>query len=746
MNWLYYLAEANAYLAVFYLAYCLLLKRNTHYQLSRAYLIFSCIAAFILPVLQLGALRPVKSAKSEGAINYQLSSINYTIAPEVKIVKYPASVINTPDPVIESHFTLQHGLWYAYLIGATILLFIFLIKLYTLFRLTRNWESVVEGKYRVIYLTETDVAFSFFNYVFVSLNVPLSNTIIRHELVHVRQKHSADIIFLELLKVINWFNPFVYLLQNSLKTVHEYIADEHTAAYETDTLTYSSFLLNNAYGSRGSSITHSFFNYNQLKKRIIMLNQQRSGNLARLKYLVAIPICIVLLGTSTLVFSKTYGLVDLAPAIVKSTGRYPMVNTNYTEKRKHLKITQNGIITIADKFSVDQKNQKIVYTAGTITKNDRTLLLKKHHIKVEVVEDSTRFTTKDGQLILPIVNIDGYYLLDHFLHNNIHYTSTKGEKGGLVEVGFSLDKERHITNAKITKSGGTKLDALALNGFNSYKGVVNDAPGKDYKIGVYFFTDNYSIFKTDSLGKDPEFAGELIITNYKYPVSRTSKGYEYDESGIGFPGDDNNMAQAKVVIYDKNGEATWYYRNKCTTADLKLLKDKYGYTFPSAASSIIQFMHPKNVDNSRLAYIFNVTSYLEAPYVNQFYNYMLNNTTYPAEAKKALTGGLVVLNFNLDVNGTISDVNVAQSAGNSFDEAAVNALQSCKLSIKDNTGKHSIAILFCVAENKYRPVVSESIRKEGYVGELAICDVKSPFVNGTAKYTPPVSTPGSVKN
>jgi hypothetical protein len=101
------------------------------------------------------------------------------------------------------------------------------------------------------------------------------------------------------------------LLQRSLKTIHEYIADEQTAAYERDALTYSSFLLNNAYGIQGSTIAHSFFNYNLLKKRIIMLNKNRSGKLARLKYLTALPLCAGMLCTSTLVFSKNYGLIDL---------------------------------------------------------------------------------------------------------------------------------------------------------------------------------------------------------------------------------------------------------------------------------------------------------------------------------------------------------------------------------------------------------------------------------------------------
>jgi len=735
MNWLYYLAEANLYLVVFYLAYCIFLNRDTHYQLNRSYLIFSCIASFILPVLQIGALRPVKHTQP-------ISQIIYTMPQTATTVEQtPVPVVNTVVPATMHHFTLQDCLWYAYLIGVGASLLLLCAKLFALFKLTRN-KSIKEGRYRVIYLPGTDIAFSFFNYLFIGDGAQEANTMIRHELVHIRQKHSVDIILLELSKIINWFNPFVYLLQNSLKTVHEYIADEQTTAHGMDTLTYSSFLLKNAYGTTGSSITHSFFNYNLLKKRIIMLNQQRSGNLARLKYLVTIPICAALLCASTLVFSKTYAVVDLDPVNVRSAARYATVNTNNPIKRKRLKITQNGTTTVTDQISVIQKNKEVIYTAGTITKTDRSELLKNHHIKVEVVKDSTLFHTKDGKLMLPVVNVDGYYLMDHFLHKNILYSTAKGEKGGLVEVGFSLDNNRHITNAKIVKSGGSKLDALALNGFNAYKGIVNDDPGKSLKIGVYFFTDDYSIFKTDSLGKDPEFAGELIITNYKYPMNTTSKGYEYDESGVGFPGDDSNMSNAKVVIYDKNGEGTWYFENKMTAADLQSLKDKYGYTFPSASSMAIQFIKPKNVANSRLAYIFDVNSFLDAPYSNHFYHHILNNIEYPQQAKKSLMGGVVVLNFNLNNNGMISDVSVVKSAGNGFDEAAVSALQSYKFAIKDNAGKHCIALLFCVAEKKYRPVVGSDIKKGGYVGELAISDIKSPFGNSTVKFPPPAATGG----
>jgi TonB family protein len=716
MNWLHYLLEANLYLALFYFAYCLFLNRDTHYRLKRIYLIFSCIISFILPVLQVSALKPVKQVELVNTITYN----NFPVQ-TVQVMPAEVSTI-TPivAPVIKHEFTLQDGLWYIYIAGAIVLLFSFFVKLRSLYKLMRSSQRVNEGKHRVIYLSGTSTAFSFFNYLFIGTNTTGADTIIRHELVHIRQRHSIDILFLELLKIINWFNPFIYLLQNSLKTVHEYIADEQTAAYETDALTYSSFLVMNAYGIDGLPITNSFFNYNLLKKRIIMLNQQRSGNLARLKYLVVIPICAALLSASTLAFSKTYGWVDLTPAYVKSTSRYATLDATHIVKRKRLKITKNGVVTISDQLSVDQKNKKVVYTAATITQMDRSSLLKDQHIKVEVVEDSTLFKTADGRLVLPGVGGDGYYLMDHFLHNNIHYTSAKGEKGGLVEVSFTLDNDRHITDVKVVKSGGAKLDALALNGFKNYKGIVNDDAGKTLKIGVYFFTDDYSIFN-DSLDKDPEFEGALIITNYKYPANVTSKGYEYDERGG--PG----FVSSLVIIYEKSGEGKWFYEDKLTPADVQLLKEKYGYIFPSGSSEVAQFMHPQNIKSNHLGYIFDAPSYLDAPYSDRFYHFILDSIEYPKQAKKSFTGGVVVLNFNLDNDGIISNVNVAQSGGNGFDEAAVNALQSCKFAIKDNAGKHSIAILFCVVEKKYRPVVSDKIKTTGYVGELAVTDVKSQF-------------------
>lgn len=370
MNWLHYILEANLYLVVFYAGYYLFLRRETHYTLNRAYLLFSCVASFILPVVQLGILKPAEQP---------ITAVHFAFTPQTVQLLPVQTAPATPV------FTWDDAIIYTYLLGAAVVLVILLIKLYQLLKLTRTQSPKAAGDYRVVYIDGSDTAFSFFNYLFIGTRVQQADMIVKHELVHIRQKHSADVIFVELLKIVNWFNPFIYLLQYSLREIHEYIADEKTATSGTDALTYSSFLVNNAYGLSGSSITHSFFNYNLLKKRIIMLHQKRSGNLARLRYLLAIPICLGLLCASTLAFSKTYGWVDIGPHRINPANKSPQV----AEPKSMLVVIQNGKTLVTDKFSAKRADGSTrIYTAHNLSNKDREDL-KKQGIAIDVISIDT---------------------------------------------------------------------------------------------------------------------------------------------------------------------------------------------------------------------------------------------------------------------------------------------------------------------------------------------------------------------
>lgn len=516
MNWLHYLVEANIYLGVFYLCYCLFLNNETHYLLSRAFLLFSCVVSFILPVTQLSILKPVEQITLQ-PVAYTPQVVNGPPLPEITI----------EEPVAQ--ITLGDVLLYAYIIGAVVTLAVLAYRLYRLSLLTRKSKSRYADKYKLIQLKGDNTAFSFFNYLFIGTEVPQADTIIAHELVHIRQRHSADIIFLEVLKVFSWFNPFIYLLQRSLRTLHEYIADEQTAAQERDALTYSAFLLNNAYGIQGSPIAHSFFNYNLLKKRIIMLNQKRSGSLARLKYLAAVPLCVGMLCASTLVFSKNYAFIDLAPA--KPVQAEIRIDEPITKTIKYFKIIDKvkDITAYSDNLSFTVKGIKKTFLAKSTSPEDIAYIQKTMKLTVEVIDvdsqtkmpivagnDAKSDTTKHKLLPPPPPYLlkKPYEAVSAYLHKTIKFPAEalKANENGAVVFTFDLNAAGKMTNIAVMQSKGTGYEAIALKALESYPYPVKDKPGKKILEMNFWLPDNQATYLASNKTRViPGFVGNIIF-------------------------------------------------------------------------------------------------------------------------------------------------------------------------------------------------------------------------------------------
>jgi TonB family protein len=661
MSWLYYLIEANIYLGIFYLCYCLFLNRDTHYTLSRVYLLLSCVFAFVLPVMQISMLKAVQPEVQQQAFTYL--PVNTTLQ---------ANLIAKP---VQPQLTVQDVLIYIYLVGVALALGIFILRLYKLFKLSRSNRAISTDKYLVIQLNDSNTAFSFFNYLFIGADIAESQTIINHELVHIRQRHSIDVIFLELLKVINWFNPFIYLLQRSLKTVHEYIADEQTAASEHDALTYSSFLLNNAYGIQGSSIAHSFFNYNLLKKRIIMLNKNRSGKSARLKYLAALPLCAGMLCASTLVFSKDYGLIELAPRkIVK-----PHIDsTKYALKLTEIK---TNMWQITDKFSISNKKTGVesFYTVNNITEKDKADF-KKRRFEVTIVAreeaqadtgkknlmpPSTRPVsiydedkngsalviapqppaTNETRLAPPPPYEPAYIALYKHMSKTLRYPQSAKESktDGNVILSYSLNDNHTITDVKVEKGIGKGCDEAAIYALRSFEGTVDKAPGQYYMATVFAlqgYTKKYQ--SLDEYRSKPNFAGVVVTLGYT--------------------------------------------------------KDQVKLPPPPPPSDFVY------------------KDLLKA---------MARTTRYPAVARDNKINGRNILSFTINNDHKVTDVKVEKGIGYRCDEEAARALNAYNGVINKAPGTYKIAVTFMLESegNKYyapKPLGDDIVNAHNFIGEVVI--------------------------
>ncbi|MGY4384697.1 hypothetical protein ACVWYN_001731 [Pedobacter sp. UYP24] len=294
MNWMYYLLEANLYLAVFYGFYLLLLQRETFYQINRYYLLISSALAFLMPVFQIG----------------YLNSLFNPIVNEVQIsIPYSGELL----PVAVTTPTLTAGdiLLFCYLLVAGFLLLRLGTSLYRIIRMALKADKIRIGNVRKLHFKQLDTAFSFFNLLFINPDTDKQNIILQHEMIHIKQRHSLDILFFETVIILNWFNPICWLIKKDIKLIHEYIADESTTNQGLPKHDYAMFLIHNSFGSFHNPLASQMFNQSILKNRINMLNKTKSSGRARLRLLYVLPIMAGMLCTSTLAFTKDYAVIDL---------------------------------------------------------------------------------------------------------------------------------------------------------------------------------------------------------------------------------------------------------------------------------------------------------------------------------------------------------------------------------------------------------------------------------------------------
>lgn len=285
---IHYLIQLLIFQALFLGIYELFLKKETFFSLNRVYLLATPFLAAIIPLLEFEILQ--------------------NVVPTSEIVQLPVLFIseNTSSATIftngdEASFSLlnfmkTNALATIYFLGSIISFAVFLRKYLQLQRLKYVGKSEKIGKTKLVHIPESRIACSFFNTIFLGENLSEAETsqILAHELAHVEQKHSWDLLLFEFFRIVLWFNPFIYRQQSQLSILHEYIADEK-AVQKFDKKYYFQDLLNATFGTRQLSFTNQFFNKSFIKKRIMMLQKPKSNRNAKLKYLLVLPLLFMML-------------------------------------------------------------------------------------------------------------------------------------------------------------------------------------------------------------------------------------------------------------------------------------------------------------------------------------------------------------------------------------------------------------------------------------------------------------------
>ncbi len=268
-----YILECIAFQLAFLVIYDFFLKKETFFQWNRVYLIGTYVLSLVLPWIKIEAL---KTSVSEQYAVYpeflwNMNSVGVTAVGKAS----PFFQISWPETVLYIGMFLA-ALYFGY-------------KLNKLKKLRE--EGIVERfpNFTRIVIKNSELAFSFFRSIFLGDKIfdREHSSILKHELVHIEQRHSLDLVFFELMRIVGWFNPLVYVYQNRIAELHEFIADAQVPKAERKA--HYDLLLSQIFQTQHISFVNQFYKSSLIKKRIVMLQKSKSKKVFQLKYLLLLP-------------------------------------------------------------------------------------------------------------------------------------------------------------------------------------------------------------------------------------------------------------------------------------------------------------------------------------------------------------------------------------------------------------------------------------------------------------------------
>lgn len=461
-----YLIIANTYLILFYIFYCVFLSRETFFQWNRIYLIGSTALSFVLPLVQLKVLQDLFTTSTVMVARTSLDAVT--------IYANPAQA----EAVESGMYSIP--IWmYVYLLGIIISI-LFFIKRAVLLR-------------KQLGVTGAGDAYSFMHIIHVDKEQEGSSEILNHERVHVKQYHTVDVLFFELVRVLNWFNPIVYSLSKSIKLTHEYIADEAVNKSNEEKIAYAELLISRTFSVSSKFLANNFSGHSFLKRRIKMLFKDKSKRLVLFKYVFIIPLFLSMLIFSSAKVSRVEQLGGaLSFNAVGNNEFYKLVGRNVSYMQAAKKKGAQGTVDLAfEKRGEELIQTKVLNTIGYKQGEEVERVLHLSEVKSEMPE---------GKHIL-----------------RIKFTLAGLEEGAAFE-------EKTIPLTKL--SGYSNLDEVVIVGYllnKKAKDKKGDANLPSVQAGAEQDTTR-EVMDFNKVEKQPQFPGGMqafykwVGENYKYPA------------------------------------------------------------------------------------------------------------------------------------------------------------------------------------------------------------------------------------
>jgi TonB family protein len=528
MSWWHYLLLVNFYLLLFFAFYALLLRRETFFQLNRIYLVAASILSFAIPVIQADWVKNLFITKQ---VQYTL----YGGGAELVVYNFHQA---------RQSVTIGHILTGVYII----------VTLFLTLRLM--WQLIILKKQ--IEKPSPSAAYSFFKKISLGKDVAGHKAILRHEQVHAMQWHSVDVMIIETVMIINWFNPVVYLYRFAIKYIHEYIADMQVIRQGTDKADYAMLLLSQTFQVPAHKLTNPFFSHSMLKKRIMMLQKSRSQRIMLFKYCLSAPLFILMMVLSSATVNNSTAVSNIHNG-VKGVLQAP-VESIANELEDHGEIPVPVVDMV--KFPTPVVHPDSSPNTGRYPESPYPQLTEE-----ELTNGNKIFASVEQQPTFP----GGLSSFGKFLEGSVKYPAKSREDNiqGKVFVSFIVEVDGSLSNVQAIRGPSEELKAEAVRVIRNsptwqpgvqngqvvrvqYTVPINFTLGEDDDVSVNnAFEKSERILSAVEVA--PEFPGgmasfqQFLGRNLRYPQQMRTSGLQGKVFVTFVVGEDGKLSDIKAI-------------------------------------------------------------------------------------------------------------------------------------------------------------------------------------------------------
>ena len=515
---LIYIMKSAVCLAVFYLFYKLLMSRETFHRFNRFSLLGLMIICSIIPFVKISIDSPTESV--QGAVSMD------------ELLTAPVIINSDIAPQSNDYSAMEYIIVFAsaiYIIGILFFTAREIFQFRKVLNITRKGTEedislYINNNVKNIKLIVTDENISPFSCM---KRIVISRTdleengreILCHEMAHISNHHSIDLIMADICILLQWFNPASWLIKSELQNVHEFEADETVIRNGIDAKNYQLLLIKKAVGSRLYSIANSF-NHSKLKKRITMMMKKKSSPWARAKYLYILPLAAVAVAafahpeisklsdeiSSVKVndfsaitenheventYSKPNGLILVEGTVVDDATGKAIKGASILERgstygtisdengKFSLRVTENSVIVVsyvgkqtcsfvASAIEVKNMKDKPIRMKDEVQVTDEVVVVGYEQEETPQKEDVPKASTsQNGEVYIVVEQMPEYpggmSELMKYIARNIKYPAdaVREKKQGRVIVQFTVGTDGYTSDFKVIHSVSPSLDAEA---------------------------------------------------------------------------------------------------------------------------------------------------------------------------------------------------------------------------------------------------------------------------------------------